>query len=943
VVSLLSKKQKIIEFINWWKENCTGDEKGEAQIFLDRLFQAFGHKGLLEVGGKTEYRIRKGKGTSFADLVWKPIVLIEMKKRGTDLSKHYNQVFEYWLHLVPDRPKYVVLCNFDELWIYDLNHQLDEPLGKVAIEDLANNWGPLAFLFEKPEEPIFENDLIEVTASAADKVAAMFKRLVDRGIPKEEAQRFTLQCVLAMFSEDIELLPKYLFTRLVDECLNGESSYDLLGNLFVKMNEPGLVKFGRYKGVTYFNGGIFANVTPIELNIEEITLLREACSENWSKVKPAIFGTIFEDSMGKEERHAFGAHFTTEADIQKIVLPTIVRPWRRKIEEANTIKKLNLLLQELWSYKVLDPACGSGNFLYVAYREVKRLEKAIIDKISDMRKNNKSNPTMGLSFVTSAQFYGYDVNSFAVELAKITMMIARKLAVDELHIDENTLPLENLDSNIVCTDALFTEWPTVDAIIGNPPYQSKNKMQEELGADYLLKLRKKYDDVPGRADYCVYWFRKAHETMKDSARAGLVGTNTIKENYSRIGGLDYIVQNGGTIIEAVAKQLWSGAAGVHVSIVNWIKGEDKDKKILYIENYGNLEKYDVDVIPSNLSLFDITKSKRLTVNSQSDACYQGQTHGHEGFLLDEKTYKEIIAKDPNSSAVIFPYLTGREMIEKVNRKPTRFVIDFYPRNIIESQSFKIPFNIIKSVVLPTREEKALHEIKRNNEIKKNNSKAKVNRHHQNFYKQWWQLSYPRGEMIEQIKKISRYIVCSQVTKRPIFEFVSSNIRPNAALIVFPLEDDYSFGVLQSFFHWKWFISNCSTLREDYRYTSDTVFDTFPWPQSPTQKQVEDVAIAARELRQFRNKMLEENNINMRDLYRTLELPGKNDLRDYMFNLDESVRRAYGFSKEKDPLYQLFDLNQLLFKKEEEESTILGPGLPDYITKKAILFSNDCIN
>jgi hypothetical protein len=241
-----------------------------------------------------------------------------------------------------------------------------------------------------------------------------------------------------------------------------------------------------------------------------------------------------------------------------------------------------------------------------------------------------------------------------------------------------------------------------------------------------------------------------------------------------------------------------------------------------------------------------------------------------------------------------------------------------------------------------REEKALIEVERNKITKSKNPKARVNRHHQNFFNQWWILSYPRTEMLEKINNISRYIVCSQVTKRPIFEFVSSEIRPNAALIVFPFEDNYSFGILQSFFHWIWFTSNCSTLREDYRYTSDTVFDTFPWPQSPTQHQVENIALAAQNLREYRTKIQEETKMNLRDVYRTLDLPGKNELRIHQFKLDEAVREAYGFTKEKDPLFQLFELNNKVSELEKNSFPITGPGLPSYIEKKSLLFSSDCI-
>lgn len=189
-----------------------GDEKGESQVFCDRLFQAFGHDGYKEAGASLEYRIKKKstKGTSFADLVWKPRLLIEMKKRGEKLGLHYRQAFEYWLNAVPNRPRYVVLCNFDEFWIYDFDKQLDEPVDRVTIHEISSRYTALNFLFPDNKEPIFNNDREDVSRKAANQTAELYRLLTRRpsgAIPRDQAQRFVLQLVIAMFAEDIDLLP----------------------------------------------------------------------------------------------------------------------------------------------------------------------------------------------------------------------------------------------------------------------------------------------------------------------------------------------------------------------------------------------------------------------------------------------------------------------------------------------------------------------------------------------------------------------------------------------------------------------------------------------------------------------------------------------------------------------------------------------------------------
>ncbi|MCU0516170.1 MAG: class I SAM-dependent DNA methyltransferase, partial [Oscillatoria sp. Prado101] len=255
--------ESLQKFVTYWKQHITGDEKGEAQVFLDRFFQAFGHEGALEAGAIYEERVKQGsqKGkTGFADLVWKPRVLIEMKKRGENLSKHYSQAFDYWTRLVPDRPRYVLLCNFDEFWIFDFNTMLDTPADKVPVSQLPERAGAFAFMELADRVPVFRNNQVEITEKAASRMGLLFRELKERGqkqgFDELAAQRFVLQCVLAMFAEDRGLLPQDMFIACVQECLSGANSYDVLGGLFREMNQPGITPAGRYKGVDYFNGGL---------------------------------------------------------------------------------------------------------------------------------------------------------------------------------------------------------------------------------------------------------------------------------------------------------------------------------------------------------------------------------------------------------------------------------------------------------------------------------------------------------------------------------------------------------------------------------------------------------------------------------------------------------------------------------------------------------------
>ena len=971
---LLSEIVKRLQDFVAYAAKLDGDEKGEAQVFCDRLFQGFGHLGYKEAGATLEFRIKKGagKGTSFADLIWKPKLLIEMKRRGEKLHLHYNQAFEYWLNAVPDRPRYVVLCNFDEFWIYDFDKQLSDPVDKVLITDLPKRYIALNFIFPGEKEPQFNNDREGVSKRAALQTAELFSKLTTRlksPASREEAQRFVLQLVVAMFAEDIDLLPSGIVTGIVRDCIeHNQSSFDLLGGLFRQMDNPIASRVGRYTGVPYFNGGLFAQVDSIELSNAELQLIggkHGAAKEDWTKINPAIFGTLFQQSMDAAVQHKHGRHFTSEADIQRVVGPSIVRPWRQKIDAASTMKDLLTLRRELASYRVLDPACGSGNFLYVAYRELARLDMRVLTRMQKMisvREFAKQAKT--LNVISPKQFFGIDNDPFAVELAKVTLMLAKKLAHDEavevlrgqgefskgnIELDlsaDDSLPLDNLDGNILLGDALFTKWPEVEVVVGNPPFQSKNKIQGELDREYLQVLRKKFPDIDGRADYCAYWFRLAHDHLKPGQRAGLVATNTIRQNYSREASLDYIISHGGVITEAVASMIWPGTAVVHVSIVNWQKGEVEGPRRLYVQDGNKVDAgwrhSDLDRIPASLSFsFDVTQAKALQVNKDG-GCFQGQTHGHKGFLLERTTAQLILQSEPKYGEVLRPFLIADDLVGEINSKASRYVIDFTGKDQFDAEAYPRVFNRVKELVLPTRQASADKEAEENGALLKKNSKAKVNHHHANFLRNWWQLSYARGEMIEQISRLNRYLVCGQVTKRPIFEFLSVAVRPNAALQVFAMEDDYSFGILQSGLHWAWFVARCSTLKSDPRYTSNTVFDSFCWPQSPTKADISRIAVCSVELRNKRNEMRVRHNLTLRELYRKLEEPGDHPLKELQAALDQAVRRAYGMTASQDALRFLLDLNRELAALEAAAKYLRGPGFPDDVALRSDFITADCI-
>ena len=957
----MTPTERLQTFVDYCHTHLRGDEKGEAQTFLDRFFTALGHAdGHKGAGATFEHRIydKRKRTTSFADLVWPKRAIIEMKKRGEPLALHLQQATNYWFRLAGDRARYVILCNFDEFWIYDFDTDPDEPQDKVNLSDLAKHRESFSFLLPRPADPVFRSNRVNVTEEAARKVSEVFRSMVKRGVPRDTAMHYTLQCILTMFAEDVKLLPEEIFTRLVHECTESGGSaydkcppsYDLITGLFRAMNDEGITEAGKYRGVDYFNGGLFQKVTPLELTMHEVTMLEFACDKDWSKVNPAIFGTFFEYGMDAAERHAAGAHYTYEIDIKKIVDPVIVQPFQNRIAEAleaaMPLDALYDVLGSLRAYRVLDPACGSGNFLFVAYREMKKLEKQLLRVIRDRspkREDAKRLRTYleNTPYVSTKQFHGMDLKSTSVEVAKVTLMTAKELWCTEHGEDydrEKALPLDNLDENILCVDALLNAdgtqraWPEVDCIIGNPPFQSKNKMQQELGAEYVAKLHAAYPDVPGRADFCVYWFRRAHDQLKEGQRAGLVGTNTIRQNYSREGSLDHIVANGGTIFNAVSSQVWHGEAVVHVSIACWQKGAYEGQPHLYVQDkQGDFQLHDLDVISSSLTAgTDVASAAQLNCNKEPKCVFQGQTHGHEGFLLPASTAEKLIAKEPKLTQVLKPFLIGDELLSNVGDEPSRYVIDFTGLDVQAASAYRELFSLVEKHVLPDRMARGEQQDLENKALLENDPKAKVNKHHINFLNHWWQLSWGREDMLRTIAPLRSYIACSRVTSRPIFDFVPAHVRPNDALMVFAFEDDYSFGIIHSVAHIEWYRAKCSTMKADPRYTTTSVWDTFPWPQRPSRKQQEAVAQAAKNLREARTQAMQDHRMSLRDLYRLLEKPGKNPIKDLHAALDKAVLAAYGFDAKQDLLAQLLALNMEVAGQEERGEKVRGPGVGEIL-------------
>jgi hypothetical protein len=412
----------------------------------------------------------------------------------------------------------------------------------------------------------------------------------------------------------------------------------------------------------------------------------------------------------------------------------------------------------------------------------------------------------------------------------------------------------------------------------------------------------------------------------------------------------------GTIVEAVDNQPWSGEANVHVSIVNWVKSQDRallpPKRRLWFKlpQQGPkrprrprgirpaMKQYELDVrevphLSSSLSdKVDVSQAATLTCNKKPKRYFEGIQPGHDGFRLKSS---EAIALIPATEfgAVVFPYLGGTEFITSAYSGPSEYIIDFDDMDLLSARRHEIPLKLVQERVLPDWEKNAKAELQ---------ATGKARGEHQTRVRTWWKLKRGKAELVKRLAASPRFIVCSRVTKRPIFAFVDSRFRPDSSLSVFLFDDDYSFGVLQSSAHSDWFIAKCSNLKSDPRYTSLSVFETFPWPQHPSDLAVRAVAHAAVELRKVRAVAMAGRLGGLRDLYRSLDLPGENPLKEAQARLDAVVRVAYGFETDRDLLHALLELNVQLALEIAQGKQVAAPGIPITFQNPGDLVSPDCL-
>lgn len=855
-------------FVDKWGDYA-GSERGEAQTFLNELFECYGNSR-RDVGAVFEHFSPGG----FMDLFWPSVLVVEMKAPSIPLQRARDQVQRYWRESadmasgVP-AARYVVICNFGSFEIWEPGKYPQEPVLTFTLADLPDRYDALAFLAGANVEPVFIEHHRELTREAAQKVAEVYHSLADRSAaPAGELQRFVLQSVWCMFADDLGLLDGYPFEATLQEVRHQpERSAAEIGLLFRVLNTKQTHnRQGRLAGAVYVNGELFKEPAEVQLNGREIELLLQATTFDWRKVDPTIFGSLMEGLLGRERRWELGAHYTHEVDIMKIVGPTIVAPWREQIEASTTPAQARDLLEELCRFRVLDPACGCGNFLYVAYRELRDLEQQLKQRIQSLSADTGLPVPPGpLPFYPLRNLQGIDLERSAVHIARVTLWMGHRQMIDRFGEAEVPLPLQDL-SSIQQADALRTPWPETDCIIGNPPFLGASHVRGGLGDGYAEWLKKQFG--VGIKDLCTYWFRIAADHLRPGQRAGLVGTNSISQNLGRSASLEYIAARGGVITDAISSQKWPGDAKVHVSLVNWIDEPEVQPSSFTLDGVP------VDAITTRLTSDGETWTPR-SLSPNAGRCFEGPSPKAKGLLVSESEARALLNDiSVDYSHVVRPYLTARDLTEHPNQAASRWAIDFRLMPLEQSMRYPAAMSLVRERVKPERE----------------TNRRKV------YREKWWIFAEPRTAMRLALESLPRYASSPRHAKRMSVSWQPADVLASDATDVFAVDDDYSMGVLLSRAHDAWAWAQASTLKGDLRYTPTSVFMTFPFPDPVTDPQRERVAEASRRLLARRTEICTTEQIGLTKLYNAVDEGAWTDLVALHRELDEAVVDAYGWAR-----------------------------------------------
>ena len=902
----VEQKKAAKEFVERWTNK--GYEKGESQKYwIDLLSNVLGVENAIEFI-RFEDTVHIDKATGFIDgFIDKTKVLIEQKSIDRDLRKPikqsdgsllnpFQQAKRYSSELpYDDRPRWIITCNFKSMLIYDMNNPNGEP-EEILLKDLGKEYSRLSFLVNAKSEHIKKEE--DLSFRAGELVGRLYDAFSKeyKDIENEQSQKdlneLCVRLVFCLYAEDAGLFGrKFIFhdylAKYDDLALMRENLIKLFRILDTPLDQRDPYLEDELNQFPYVNGGLFSNenieIPTFTEEIKNTLLARASNGFDWADISPTIFGAVFESTLNPETRRAGGMHYTSIENIHKVIDPLFLDDLRERLNKAESYKNEKTRNEELLKFqdylgslKFFDPACGSGNFLTETYLSLRRLENEALDV---MQGGMMSIDTKGTIKVSIQQFYGIEINDFAVKVAKTALWIAEAQMFQEtkeiLYSMTNAsdfLPLETYE-NIVEGNALRIDWNDVisntecDYIMGNPPFVGYYLQTDEQKDDLkkvLLNKEGKVIDNYGKADYVVGWYYKAaHYINKTKIRVALVSTNSITQGEQvSIVWKSLINDFNINIFFAYKTFRWDSEASikahVHCVIIGFLQNYSGICKLF---NRGNITN------ATNISPY-LLNSDNIFIDSRSKPICDvplmrtGSRPVDDGNLIfDENEKNELIKKYPNAEKHILRYCGAVEYLHNIKRYCL-----WMPEIDIEYISEIAP---VKNRIEKVREFRL-------------NSKKENTRKFSDFPYRFIEIKQPK----------TNYIIIpstSSENRRYIpMGYMDSNVIASNACSIIADAGLYELGVLESNVHMAWMRVVAGRLKSDYRYSNNIVYNNFPWP-NPTKEQKEKIEKAAQAILDAREKY---NNSSLADLYDEVLMPP--ELRKaHQFN-DIAVMEAYGF-------------------------------------------------
>ncbi len=817
----------------------------------------------------------------------------------------------------------------------------------------------------------------KVTRDIATRIAKVSQALEKSGYAAEDVAMFLMRMLFTMFAEDVQLLPKDCFKNLLKECAQKPEIFPgMMEDLWKAMDEGGFTATIRQK-VKKFNGEFFKNRRALKLEKEEIGELVAAANHDWKDVEPAIFGTFLEQALDPSDRRKLGAHYTPRAYVERLVISTVIDPLRAEWDNARStadrqkaegkadaaIKTVQAFHDRLCETRVLDPACGTGNFLYVSLELMKRLEGEVLEAINDL--GGQEGLALESHTVDPHQFLGIEINPRAAAIAELVLWIGhlqwhfrnKGVAPSEpilkafrniqnmdavLKWDGYPVP-QVVDGKEVYPNPRRPDWPKADYIIGNPPFVGGKDIRARMGSGYAEALWKAHKHMNESADFVMYWWdRSADILLKPKSglkRFGFVTTNSISQPFQRrVMETHLNAKKPLSLVMTIPDHPWTkvtrdsaavriamtvAQAGKHVGrlleVVSEEAVETDSPVILFEEQRGKIN--------SDLTVgVDVTAPLALQANTKLSL--RGMTYMGAGFILSKSEADHYRSLGQRYDHIIKPYLSGRDL---VSRPRGVWAIDLFGWSLEKLRAdFPALYQHLSLTVKPVRD---------------GDNRA-------SYREKWWIFAEPRQELRASIEPLNRFIATSQTAKHRIFQFLNASWLPDQTLVVIASDDAYVLGVVSSSIHTLWAFRSGGWLGvgNDHRYSNSRCFDPFPFPEANDVQKAIIVAIAE-ELDAHRKRVLENHpHLTLTGLYNVLERlksgakpDDLNDKERRIFDdglvliikelherLDEAVAEAYGWPvdlPEEEVLARLVALNKE--RTKEEKRGLVRWLRPDY--------------